>query len=345
MRVTNKMITNRYTRDLNKSLSTLNTLSSKVESGRKFTKGSEDPIGAVKAYRLRREYYKNENYLTNLEEADSILTSAESNLMGINRNIQTTYTSYLKGINGTISKEDREIISTELGRIQESLVSTLNSQFNDKYLFGGTSMETPPFEVSSNGDLLYKGVNVSIANQNAADGTPEKEAYNKLQELSKENMFLDLGLSLNMNDDGTVNQNSVFNVAMPGINFLGYGVTTIDGQEVPNNLYDLIGKMRDVLEDENFSMEKIDPYIKNFEENKNNVLKQITNIGALTNYVDFIKTRTEDNNINLNEKILDVEYVDQTEAIMDWKMQEFAYTAALQMGTKIIQPSFLDFMK
>ncbi len=350
MRVTNKMLTSRYTRDLNKSLSNLNTLSQKVDTGRKFFKGSEDPIGAVKAYRLRREYLKNEDYLTNIEEADSIFTSAESNLMGINKNLNGVYVSYLKGITGTMGYDERQIISKELEKIQESMITTLNSTFNEKYLFSGSSMENPPFEVkldsvTGENHLYYKGVNVSIADNDPAAGSAANDAYNKLKALSEENMFIDLGLSLQVDASGNVNQNSVFDLSIPGIDFMGFGKTMIDGKKVNNNIYDLITDLRKELDKTDFSLSEITPYIKNFENQKNETLKHITNIGAKANYIDFIKTRTEDNNLNLTEKINSVEYIDPAEAIMDWKMQQYSYTAALQMGTKLIQPSFIDFMR
>lgn len=350
MRVTNKMLTSRYTRDLNKSLSNLNTLAHQVETGRKFFKGSEDPIGAVKAYRLRREYLKNEDYLTNLKEVDSILTSAESNLMGINKNLEGVYTSYLKGITGTMGLDEREIISKELEKIQESMVSTLNANFNDKYLFSGTSMEEPPFKIQG-GDLYYKGINVSIADENPdptlppADFAAAQDAYAKLKELSSEKMFIDIGLSLEVDSTGKVNENSVFDLSIPGINFIGFGKTTIDGKKVSNNMFDLIGEIRTELERTDFTIDNISPYLKNFETQKSETLKQITDLGSKTNYIDFIKTRTDDNNLNLNKKINSVEFVNPSEAIMNWKMQEYAYTAALQMGTKLLQPSFMDFMR
>jgi len=37
--------------------------------------------------------------------------------------------------------------------------------------------------------------------------------------------------------------------------------------------------------------------------------------------------------------------VDPAEAIVDFKMQEYSYNAALSMGNKILQNSFIDFMK
>jgi flagellar hook-associated protein 3 FlgL len=74
-------------------------------------------------------------------------------------------------------------------------------------------------------------------------------------------------------------------------------------------------------------------------------LVSITDIGSKTNYLDFLKLRNEDNQFNLNEKLVEVEEVDSAEAIVDFKMQEYSYNAALSMGNKILQNSFIDFMK
>jgi len=136
-------------------------------------------------------------------------------------------------------------------------------------------------------------------------------------------------------------------MSMAGLKFIGYGIngTASDGTEIPKNLYSLIGKINGELRDQNFSFDSIKPYIESFEKQKKNVLVSITDIGSKTNYLDFLKTRNEDNQFNLNEKILDVEYVNPAEAIMDFKMQEYSYNSALSMGNKILQNSFIDFMK
>ena len=146
---------------------------------------------------------------------------------------------------------------------------------------------------------------------------------------------------MTFDSDNKLNNDTVFDMSMSGIKFMGYGET--DG--TPNNLYSLIGKIKEELENPNFSLENITTYIDKFEEQKKQVLVNITDIGAKTNYLEFLKLRNDDNQFNINEKILDVEYVDQAEAIVDFKMQEYSYNAALSMGNKILQNSFIDFMK
>jgi len=332
MRITTGMMTNKYVRNLNKSANEMNYLNERVSTGRKFFKGSEDPISAIKAYKLRREYRATETYDTNISDADSFLTIAETNLTEISSNLELTYTSYLKGINGTMSADDREIIAKELDNLQDSILTSLNAKISDRYVFGGTSKDEIPFTRDNNGNLLYKGID--LASTEPAD-------LAKLEELKKETINIDLGLGMKF-DGNNLNKDTVFDMSMAGIKFMGYGQ---NAEGIPNNLYSLIGEIKTQLRSNDFSMEKIQPYIENYEKQKKSVLISITDIGSKTNYLDFLKLRNEDNQFNLNEKILDVEHVDSAKAIVDFKMQEYSYNAALSMGNKILQNSFIDFMK
>ena len=333
MRITTSMMSNKYIKNLNKSAYEMNKLSEKVDTGRKFSKGSEDPVSAIKAYKLRREYRTTMIYETNIRDVESFLTSAETNLTEIHNNMEKVYTSYLQGINGTMNAETRKIIAKELENLQGSILTSLNAKFEDRYVFGGTSKEVIPFTVDDSGNLFFKGLNVDDPN--------DKDA---LDALANDTINIDLGLGMTFTGtepDATLNTDTVFDMSMSGIGFMGYGGTGDD----PENLYNLIGKIKDELEKENFDYNEITKYIGKFEEQKNQVLVGITDIGAKTNYLDFLKTRNEDNQFNLKKKILDVEFEDPAEAIVNFKMQEYSYNAALSMGNKILQNSFIDFMK
>ncbi|MDF2948238.1 MAG: flagellar hook-associated protein FlgL [Sedimentibacter sp.] len=336
MRITTSMMSNKYIRNLNKSASEMNYLNEQVSTGKKFFKGSEDAVSAIKAYKLRREYRTSEIYDTNIKDVDSFLTTAETNLTEISSNIEKVYTSYLKGITGTMGSEEREIVAKELENLQQSILTSLNANYGDKYVFGGTSKDEIPFTLEDvtltdgtvEKQLFFKGINV---NTNDA----------RLDDLKNETINVDIGLGMTFGSDGKLNGDTVFNMSMSGINFMGYG----ENSGMPNNVYTLIGKIKDELRDPNFNIDNVTPYIGKFEEQKKQVLVGITDIGAKTNYLDFIKVRNEDNQFNINEKILDVEYVDPAEAIVNFKMQEYSYNAALSMGNKILQNSFIDFMK
>ncbi|MBP1925762.1 flagellar hook-associated protein 3 FlgL [Sedimentibacter acidaminivorans] len=336
MRITGSMITNKYKKNLNSSAYKMNYLNEKVTSGRKFFKGSEDPISAIKAYKLRREYRETEMYDTNISDTDSFLTTAEINLTEINDNLSRIYTSYLRGVNGTMSSDEREIVAKEIDNIQESMLNSLNSKISDRYVFGGTSKDEIPFTVDTNGDLLYKGISVDDnANQINLDA------------LASENLNIDLGLGMKFDGSGELIKDTTFDLSMSGIKIMGYGTATAaDGvTEIPNNLYSLVGKIKDQLRDPNYSYDNISQYIGKFETQKTSVLISVADIGTKTKYLDFLKTRNEDTQLSLNEKIDGVEHIDTADAIIDFKMQEYSYNAALSMGNKILQNSFIDFMR
>ena len=234
-----------------------------------------------------------------------------------------------------MSSDEREIVAKEIDNIQESMLNSLNSKISDRYVFGGTSKDEIPFTVDTNGNLLYKGIAV------------DDDANTNLDVLANENLHIDLGLGMKFDGSGQLIKDTTFDLSMSGIKIMGYATTTAeDGvTEIPNNLYSLVGKIKDQLRDPNYSYDNISPYIKKFETQKTSVLISITDIGTKTKYLDFLKTRNEDNQLSLNEKIDGVENIDTADAIIDFKMQEYSYNAALSMGNKILQNSFIDFMR
>ncbi len=253
-------------------------------------------------------------------------------MVEIGENIKSVHELYLRGITGTMGEEEREAIAKELENLQASILTSLNAKFEDKYVFGGTSRDVLPFTVVG-GELHFKGINVN-------SGDPDT-----LKALADEKTYVDLGLGMTF-DGNDLNEDTVFNMSMSGISFMGYGIETdADGNDIPNNIYTLIENIKTELRRDDFSLNDISPYLSRFEKQKNNVLVAVTDIGAKTNYLDFLGVRNEDNQLNLNKKLYEVEMVDPAEAIVDFKMQEYAYNAALAMGNKILQNSFIDFMK
>lgn len=76
----------------------------------------------------------------------------------------------------------------------------------------------------------------------------------------------------------------------------------------------------------------------------NNVLTAMGDIGGMTNRVEFIKARVEENEITFTSLLSKVQDVDVAEAIMYFKNLENIYRASLSVGSKVIQPSLVDFI-
>lgn len=68
-------------------------------------------------------------------------------------------------------------------------------------------------------------------------------------------------------------------------------------------------------------------------------------VGARYNRLELINNRIDTNEVTYTKLLSLNEDVNQSEAIMNFKNQENVYRASLSMGSKIIQPSLVDFIK
>lgn len=339
MRITYRMMTSKYSTNLNSLSSDLDKLNTQVATGRKYAKTSEDVSSAVRGYQIRRNLAKVEGYQDNIKHANGFLTNSETTLGQIESSLAEATDKILQGMNGTTSEGDRKIIASELRTIQTQLLETLNTDVTGMYLFGGTNNQKPFSLDSSTGQLKYNGVNLD----DLIEGSPEA---NKLE---NDSMYVDIGLGVKFDEStGEVDRNSVFNYSFPGLSIVGMGKnsTAISGEDVSNNLYDLLGRIATEFEKGNdqYSFDKVDSLYGLFKENSLKAYQATTEIGAKTQYLEFMSNRYETQNFNLEERQTEVEGVDAAYTYIAFQSQKVAYQAALQMGSSVVQQSVFDYM-
>ncbi|SDY80757.1 flagellar hook-associated protein 3 FlgL [Micromonospora pattaloongensis] len=72
---------------------------------------------------------------------------------------------------------------------------------------------------------------------------------------------------------------------------------------------------------------------------------QLADVGARANRVTNMRQTAEDRLLTLKTQLSDVEDIDLPETIMQLKLQEVAYQAALAATAKVVQPSLMDFLR
>lgn len=336
MRITTNIIMKQYNRSLNQSLNLMNETNNRVITRRKFATASEDPAGTAKAYQLRHAYARSENYVTNLENTQGLFAAQESSMMEVSDVLQSAYTDCLTALNGTNSHDVRVVIASKLDEAQKSIVMSLNAKYSEQNIFGGSSTKEPPFSAEG-GVIKFRGVELNTA----APAT-----LTQLEEMSSEPLYVDLGFGLEFKPDINgvlqLSEQTSFNTALPGLKFIGFGQTA-DG--TPKDIYSLLGSIAAKLRDPGFAASDVSAEMSQLEKGKSNLLSTLTQLGSRSMFCNFAATRLDNEQFQLTMKSNSVEFVDVEAANTDFKMQEFTYQAALNMGSKIIQPSFLDFMR
>ena len=131
-----------------------------LSSGKKVNTAGDDPVAAIGIDNLNQQnalvdqFVKNIDYATNhLSVAENKLGNAENLVTGIREQI-------LRGINGTLSSSERQMIADEMRASLKELQLIANSQDESgNYLFGGFNTDSQPFAFDNTGIMVYSGDN------------------------------------------------------------------------------------------------------------------------------------------------------------------------------------------
>ncbi len=107
----------------------------------------------------------------------------------------------------------------------------------------------------------------------------------------------------------------------------------------------LAGQIADTLEKEPFDQAELEKLLNAFDDGRNNVLEQVTTLGTKSQFLTATKDRLETDKLNLSTQLDNVVNIDMADAITQYSWAQYAYNAALKVGTSILSPSFIDFMK
>lgn len=335
MRITTNAILRNYKNSLSASINNLSSSRTRVLTQRSFNSVAENASAAAKASQLQRKYTKNQDNLNMIDDAQARLDGQEAAMMQVNTVLTTIAENYnvsvMNGTNG--SPEVLQTYATAIRGYMETIVSDLNASYADTYLFAGADGNNPPFALSDNGTLTYRGIDV-----NAAEGT---EDYETLKELANESLYVDIGLGLTIDNNGEVVPSSAFDVSLSGIKVTGYGLDE-DGDS--KNVINLAGQLADLLEAETFDSDAYGKLMDKFKALSDGFSNNVTELGVKSEFLTTTEDRLENLSISLQAQLENVEGIDLEAAYTDYAWYQYAYTAALKVGTSILSSSFIDFM-
>ncbi len=344
MRVTNNAMTRNYLTNLNKNLSRLNDSGTRLQTGREFTKMSQNVSSGTRALSIRTHLYKNEQIQANVKKAGETLAVAESNMMSIEGVLNSVHEQTIAALNGT-NESSSDIYAANFDSLKKQIVEFANCNYNDTYILGGTNNQTAPFEVKD-GELLYNGINVKDIEK--IDGTfvanGEKVPYS-------EDIFMDIGIGISIKN-GVVDSRTAFNMSVSGLECLGYGKSEIKYQDIkgnehtfeaPNNAYAILDEMSKCLNEKDFS--KLSALNDHLKKNINNLVTEIADVGVRSNYLENHTSRLEDSEYVMTGIQNDLEYINDTDELINQKNLEYSWLLTLQYGGKVIPQSLMDYMR
>ena len=143
MRVTQSMLSSNMLRNLSTSYSKMSTLQDQINSGKKITRPSQDPVVATKGIGYRTDLSKVEQYQRNIGEVNNWLDSSDDALDHVGQAVIRIQELVTDAANDSKTTDDRKKIQVEITQIRKQIQDLGNTKVGDKYIFSGTNTLTP----------------------------------------------------------------------------------------------------------------------------------------------------------------------------------------------------------
>lgn len=310
MRITNSSMIRSHMYDVQQGLQRMDNLNKQLDSQKQINRVSDDPHKAIKIMNLNNEIKYAEKHNQNVEEVVGWMNNTDANLEEFGTLLGDIKNSILKVGNGTYSDEEMKAIQAEMNEKIKALGETLNTTHGGRYMFGGTSVDEPPVQIEEKDGVVTLKLNPNI---NSEDLKAE--------------------ISDGINLDYNVSASEIFNK---------------DGKNYLDSINDLSKLMNDIangVDVEDNKKELLGDVKKNIDDFFNHTVDTRTKFGVKVNTAGKIKDLNDENILNMKGVLSleqDVNYVDK---FIELKSAEMVYTASIQVGSKLIQPSILDYLR
>jgi flagellar hook-associated protein 3 FlgL len=311
VRITSGMMKDNYLKCLNRNMASMVGLQYKMATGKRLNKMSDDPVDAMSVMQFRVKLYRNEQYRQSVESGLTWLQQTESSVSELNELLKSAYEAVIQMSNDFLGDDDKGAAAELIGQLRDHVLTIGNAQSGAQYIFGGHNTKKAPFSADGSGKPVYNGLDLTD------DTNPA------LIEESETNIAYEVGFNLRMN------------VSVNGVQLLGMG---------DDNIYTMLDNLYNALKG-GASADELTVYAGELQNAQSHVLSVLGDIGGRVNRLELISNRYEEDKLMYTDIKSKLEEVDQAEALMNFKIAEYVYNAALQVGSKIVQPSLVDFLK
>jgi flagellar hook-associated protein 3 FlgL len=129
-----------------------------ISSGKRVETAGDDPVAAIAIDNLKQKNTLVEQYEKNIDYATNRIGLAESKIGSTESLMDSMREQLLRGANGSLSSNERQMIADEMRASLEELLSITNSQDESgNYIFAGNKTNSQPFAFDTNGEIVYSG--------------------------------------------------------------------------------------------------------------------------------------------------------------------------------------------
>lgn len=311
MRITNSSMMSSYLKDMQKNLQSMNKLNTQLNTGKVISKVSDDPYEAIKILNLQNEISDVEKYNSNADEVLGWLDVTDESLDRIG-SLTTDIRTLLVSIQGTYGPDEIKATQTEINEKIKQIGEALNTTYAGKFIFGGSITDEQPIEITEENGVAKLVIN------NAND------------KRLNDSLVVEISDGISLEHNLTLNQITAT---------AGKETGKTNGLEILNGIVSTLNQNNPVNEEELKKLRgDLDTYLSD-------ILNNRALVGGKSNTVSAIKDSNDENILEMKGSYSMMQDVDFAEYFMELQEAQMMYTASLQVGSKLLQSTLLDYMR
>lgn len=324
MRITNASMIRTQLYDTQQSLAKMNTLNQQITTGKVISKVSDDPQKAIKIMNMNNEIKYTEKYNSNIDETVGWMNTSDASLETVGNLLGDIKDTILKVGNGTYSQSEMKSLNADMNEKIKQLADTLNSTYGGKYMFGGSNVDDAPIKVTTDAN----GVVTLEFNRD------------KNGQILPNTQDLKTDISSGVNIDYNVSVGELFNIKDAN----GNNMNLLD--EI-NNISKL---MNDIANGDEKTSSTAKDTLLNDTKGKvdtlfDHVLTERTSLGVKVSTAEKIKDANDEDLVTMKDILSKDQDTDVVEAFIELQSAELVYQASIKVGSKLIQPTVLDYIR
>lgn len=319
MRVTNQMMTNSFLRNMNSNLNNLDKLNNQLTTGKEISKPSDNPFKTARIMQMYSDIGANKQYNENIKDTINWLDTTDVALDQLGNSFQRVRELMVSAGNASYGSDEMKAIKDEINEKVNELGQILNTNFDGKYIFGGTKSSSKPV-----------GINTTAGNNSLAFIDKGGNSTTDPTILNQINSKLTVEVSQGVNMQYNVNASEI-------LKFKDGSGNDVDVMSLMNNVINN-------LQSGNNS-EVVGQNLADIDSVLNNINKLRGEVGAKQNRMDSAKAQNEEQNLSMTEILSKTEDIDLAEKTIEVATLQSVYTASLQTSARILQSTLIDFIR
>lgn len=296
---------------------------------KRVSKPSDDPIGNVELLSIRSQNIDANQYMRNLNFAQTQLSYTENVLEEMTDLLNKAKELAIGQSSSIYSPEIRQGVSKEIHQIRQQVLSLANKRMGNRYIFSGQKILTRPFDQ----DGKYSGdtnkINIEI----------NKDVYVPININGRELFFSNQKKAPEKSD---LDLNPPKIEVSPEIEVMRQPAS-VEAQEEIASIFDELRALENAMVTDNPQI--IQGLLERLDTSMDRIVAFRTQLGALTNTVSNAENNIEKTKLLNEAHKSKIEDADVSELFGDLQKEQAVLKATYNASSKLMNTSLMDFLR